>query len=129
MAWRFALGVTTLLALLFDQHALLAAERFNRSFPEWFDEGEHVDSKAGGSADLTLVKSYGHDSWTAAFRDYDLMAWLLAQRRGVSSWTPPGHRPLKWWQIAVLIGVAPLIGVAWWSERRRRRKLARASAA
>ncbi len=83
--------------------------------------------QAGGSAHLTLVKSYGHDSWTAAFRDYDLTAWLLSQRRGARSWTPPGHLPLKSWQMAVLIGLPPLIGVAWWSERRRRKKLARAS--
>jgi predicted peptidase len=103
------------------------AEDDRGSPPERAQETIDALKQAGGSAHLTLVKSYGHDSWTAAFRDYDLTAWLLSQRRGARSWTPPGHRPLKWWQMAVLIGLPPLTGVAWWSERRRRKKLARAS--
>jgi poly(3-hydroxybutyrate) depolymerase len=104
------------------------AEDDRGSPPDSVKETIDAVKQAGGSAHLTLVKSYGHDSWTAAFTDYELMAWLLSQRRGVSSWTPPGHLPLKWWQVAVLIGVAPLIGLAWWNEWRRRKKLARASA-
>ena len=42
VALRFVVGLTAALVLLFDQHALLASEGFNRSFPEWFNEGEQA---------------------------------------------------------------------------------------
>jgi predicted peptidase len=41
--------------------------------------------QAGGSAELIETDGDGlwyHDSWTRAFKDYHLLDWLLAQRRG-----------------------------------------------
>jgi len=36
---------------------------------------------AGGSASLTVYPGVGHDSWTPAYNDPDLLPWLLAQRQ------------------------------------------------
>lgn len=35
----------------------------------------------GGQAKLTMLGNVGHDSWTPAYRDPALYAWLFAQRR------------------------------------------------
>ncbi len=35
----------------------------------------------GGQAKLTMLEHVGHDSWTPAYRDPALYAWLFAQRR------------------------------------------------
>ncbi len=37
---------------------------------------------AGSRAELTVFPGVGHDSWTPAYRDPGLYAWLFAQRRG-----------------------------------------------
>jgi predicted peptidase len=37
--------------------------------------------KAGGSPRYTEVAGHGHDVWTVAYRDVEVMRWLLAQRR------------------------------------------------
>lgn len=36
---------------------------------------------AGGRATLTIYPGVGHDAWTPAYQDPDLMPWLLAQHR------------------------------------------------
>lgn len=36
---------------------------------------------AGGRATLTLYPGVGHDAWTPAYQDPDLLPWLLAQRQ------------------------------------------------
>lgn len=36
---------------------------------------------AGGRATLTIYPGVGHDAWTPAYQDPDLMPWLLAQRQ------------------------------------------------
>lgn len=36
---------------------------------------------AGGRATLTVYPGVGHDSWTPAYQDPELLPWLLAQRR------------------------------------------------
>lgn len=36
---------------------------------------------AGGKATLTIYPGVGHDSWTPAYNDPDLLPWLLAQRQ------------------------------------------------
>lgn len=36
---------------------------------------------AGGRATLTVYPGVGHDSWTPAYQDPDLLPWLLAQRQ------------------------------------------------
>lgn len=35
----------------------------------------------GSQAELTMLEGVGHDSWTPAYRDPALYAWLFAQRR------------------------------------------------
>jgi predicted esterase len=45
---------------------------------------------AGGRCCLTEVPSNRHDCWTAAFRDYGLLRWLLRQKRGVVDVPRPG---------------------------------------
>jgi predicted peptidase len=76
--------------------------------------------RAGGIGCLTEVESESHDCWTTAFNEYHLLDWLLAQRRGHSSWCDrPGHVPWsrqledaagrwQWWQIPVQIAI-PLV--------------------
>jgi predicted peptidase len=36
---------------------------------------------AGGTASLTVYPGVGHDSWTPAYNDPELMRWLLAQKQ------------------------------------------------
>ena len=36
---------------------------------------------AGGKASLTLYPGVGHDSWTSAYNDPELLPWLLAQKQ------------------------------------------------
>jgi predicted peptidase len=84
---------------------------------------------AGGTADLSLVDNskhgikgllHEHDSWTAAFKQYDLMQWFLAQERGALFAPSPGIRPWKWWNYTVLLGPFVLCWLAWKSEKRKR---------
>ena len=35
---------------------------------------------AGGTASLKIYPGVGHDSWTPAYQDPDLLPWLLSQR-------------------------------------------------
>jgi predicted peptidase len=80
--------------------------------------------RTGGIAALTETPSnltYAHDCWTTAFRDYDLVDWLLSQRRGASiNWWPPGLRRWAWWQIPAWSAVIAVIVVAWIAEKLRR---------
>lgn len=75
---------------------------------------------AGGDVFLTEIDSSKHDCWTAAFNEYGLLDWLLAQKRGRRSWIrSPGVTPITfrirrfiagwtWWQalLQVVVGVA-----------------------
>ncbi len=36
---------------------------------------------AGGKASLTIYPGVGHDSWTPAYNDPELLPWLLSQRQ------------------------------------------------
>ena len=56
---------------------------------------------AGGNAYLTVADMPGHDAWSAPLQN-GIMDWMLAQRRGRLSWTPPGHDPWEWWQVLML---------------------------
>ena len=91
---------------------------------------------AGGNVRLTEVNLREHDCWHAAFERYELLSWLLAQRRGDPSRPPPGsisvpaRLRLAWifissgWtlpQLAGQIGIPLLLIVAIWSARRQRR--------
>ena len=75
----------------------------------------------GGTILLTLPPSREHDCCTTAFQKYDVMAWMLEQRRGAVCWTPPGYPPWKWWHILLLpcaaLGSVRLV----WHFRQKRR--------
>jgi predicted peptidase len=93
--------------------------------------------RLGGRVHLTQVAALSHDCWTAAFSNYHLLDWLLAQRRGGRLAWPPGTIPLRhrirdelrafaWWQILAQMGVVcfPLL-LAWRLLRKSRLRLAR----
>jgi len=44
----------------------------------------HIEAfrACGGRADFTLYPGVGHDAWTPAYADPELLPWLLRQRRG-----------------------------------------------
>jgi hypothetical protein len=77
--------------------------------------------KAGGIVHLTEIDSDYHDCWTAAFTEYRLMDWLLAQRRGSVCWLRPGWTPIHLREICVPVATLVLIIAAVASERKRRR--------
>lgn len=85
--------------------------------------------KAGGTVHLTETKSIGdtwtHDSWTPAFRDHELLFWLLSKRRGDPAWKNPpgssGHRPWPWWQIVLESTLLAVFLLACGQEWKRRR--------
>ena len=99
---------------------------------------------AGGQACLTEVNSAEHDSWHAAFLDYDLLSWLLYQRRGEASDYPPGkilfknrlkhlgESAVSWlgplnparrrpWQYVLQLGIPLLLVIGYLSVRRQLR--------
>jgi predicted peptidase len=57
--------------------------------------------KAGGRGLLTVTRDVTHDCWTTAFRDYDLLAWFLAQEKGGNDVRPPGTVP---WSVRLASG-------------------------
>jgi pimeloyl-ACP methyl ester carboxylesterase len=80
--------------------------------------------EAGGNAHLTVFPQQGHDAWTSPYRDYDILTWMFAQRRGARiCWVPPNTSPWKWRHIlaepCMLFGI---VGVGWYLERTRRRR-------
>lgn len=97
----------------------------------------------GGKVHLTILDQGGHDSWTKAIRDYDVIGWMLMQTRYRSSWVaPPGVCPWRVYFNAALPYLADpkdvvppgLIGFIIWSawriqRFRRRRSVSRASRA
>ena len=83
--------------------------------------------RAGGNICLTLPPKSAHDCWSEAFRKYDVMGWMLAQRRGphIIDWTPPGCCAWQWRDIlTVPCCFLAIVWTAWWAERRRRNRLA-----
>jgi predicted esterase len=73
----------------------------------------------GGCEHLTEIDAVSHDCWTAAFRDYGAMEWMLNHARG--KWgTPPGLRPWSWWNYAIVVSVPAVIVMVVRSERKRR---------
>jgi hypothetical protein len=49
-----------------ESHGVLAADTLRR---------------AGGNARHTELTGHGHDVWTVAYRDVEVLRWLLVQRR------------------------------------------------
>jgi predicted peptidase len=86
--------------------------------------------QVGGNVYLSLPQSNGHDCWTETLSKYRATDWLLTQRRNAwVCWNPPGCQSRRWWHIVgVPLGFAAIVGIAWMSERRRRRKGVHATA-
>lgn len=79
-------------------------------------------NSADGDAYLTFPPTPGwkHDSWTAAIKKYDILAWMLAQRCGGPCWQPPGCESWKWQNIlAMPAGMLAIVWLAWRREKRR----------
>jgi predicted peptidase len=115
------------------------------AFNSAYEPGDAVDSvrqtvarikRAGGTAHLTEVASTGHNCWTAAFERHELLAWLLAQKRGSTGNPLPGavspQRGLqRMWQsltagwtpaqLLAQIGIPAVLLFATWSALRQRR--------
>lgn len=75
---------------------------------------------AGGDAFLTIEEASGHDCWSAAFRKYDAMGWMLSQRRGEPCSNPRGGSShAKWYLFAItgIIGIA--VSLHWYVRYRR----------
>jgi predicted peptidase len=49
----------------------------------------------GGRCAFTETKWGGHDSWSEAFANYDVLDWLMSQRRGRPDKNLPGTPPLR----------------------------------
>jgi hypothetical protein len=74
---------------------------------------------AGGHAKLTEIDTVSHDCWTAAFGEHDLLAWMLAQRRGgpvvmeIRPWSRRFSDAIGDWTVGQAIGqvvVLALVG-------------------
>lgn len=91
--------------------------------------------ECGGRCELSETDGLTHDCWTAAFRDYDVLGWLLSQRKGSPEGRAPGAVPLvsrlanltRLWpalasRLLPLAVLAVLIFVGYYEARRRRRQ-------
>lgn len=72
----------------------------------------------GGAAELTLITGNIHDCWYFAFKDYDLLAWLLDQRQGSFS-SPPGHSATPWLRHTLTCAMLLIVVLAIRGEVRR----------
>ncbi len=78
--------------------------------------------REGCPAGLTEIPSKNHDCWTAAFEDYGVLEWLLAQRRGQKNTLIPGSSFQFSWSLVTPIGVLFLICISIRAEILRRRR-------
>lgn len=95
--------------------------------PESVRQTVDAINAAGGDAELVEIETNRHDCWTAAFREHDLLQWMLLQKRG----SPP--RELRTQAIpdayrdfiagyGWIVLVAILLVIVLWVEKRRQRK-------
>jgi predicted peptidase len=88
--------------------------------PERVRNSVEVVKANGGSAYLTEVPQKQHDCWTQALTEYDVLQWLVVQRRGGWSWWPAGYR--NSWQLVLQICIPLLIVYACINEIRRQHR-------
>lgn len=104
----------------------------NRSDQPYRDHLEQLTATVrllGGNAHLTILPADGHDGWSAAFHQYNIMTWLLEQRRGGPYWRLPGQEPWQWWHIVTLPCILLVfVRLAWSVEQWRRRRNQRRAA-
>jgi predicted peptidase len=106
--------------------------------PEAVEKTVELLKSVGGEVYFTLVPKddpegldwlQGHDCWTAAIKDFAVLDWLSAQRRGQDV-VPPRDEYTRaasqgiseWLNFAVVPGLVGLCWAAWVIERRRRAK-------
>lgn len=121
-----------------------------RDVPVWafhsqFDPGTDVIlvrgtitelKQIGGKCALTETPGRLHDCWTAAFEEYDLVHWLLAQQRGNVGCPAPGTLSftarknlarrravelLAWWPQGLVLSVVGLLGIGVYRNFRKPR--------
>lgn len=88
----------------------------------------HELAARGGVCEHTEIDNITHDCWTAAFEEYDVLDWLLAQKRGDQVQRMPGSIPLVsrlkksglWWKSLIGLGTVLMVGIAVYLEIRRR---------
>ncbi len=88
--------------------------------------------QAGARAYLTEIDSAEHNCWSQAFEDYDLLGWLLAQRRGRVTIAPGSiairGRLIKaargWtiWQLVIVAAVPLALALGGWTAMRGSRR-------
>ncbi len=78
--------------------------------------------QAGGNIHLTFLPSDQHDCRKDVFGGYDIVQWMLSQRRGAYvCWTPPGCNPWRWWHIvAVPVLFLGIVRLTWFIKQKRR---------
>jgi predicted peptidase len=114
-------------------NVMLATRLVNIPIWAFHNQGEHPEGdvkmvsaiqEAGGNACLTIPAGGEHDCWTTAFRRYEIVPWMLAQRRGAwICWTPPGCRIWRWWHILpVPMVIITTVIWSWRVERKRRQR-------
>jgi predicted peptidase len=95
--------------------------------PEAIRQTIQVLKSVGGNCHLTETIGRSdimgglHNSWYAAFQDYNALDWMLAQRRSAVG-PLPGARPWPWKTLGIVTAAALLIYVGWWSEKKRRER-------
>lgn len=81
--------------------------------------------RADGRVGLTEIAGTNHDCWTAAFDDYHLLDWLLAQKHGTVVWEPPLQGSTIWRSLLFWFALVIALTAVALSERNRRAKLKR----
>ncbi|TWT41346.1 carboxylesterase family protein [Botrimarina hoheduenensis] len=77
--------------------------------------------EAGGDTHLTIIEANYHNCWAVAFRDYNVLEWLLSQKRGDFFAPSPGKPPASFLR-RVLIWSAGLLLLAVLLRKGRRLK-------
>jgi predicted peptidase len=92
--------------------------------PEYARQAISQLRQSGGCGRLTEIPGDLHNCWTAAFRDYDLLNWMLAQRRSCGCTFSWSQRVSDWlhdyWAQIVVFAVVGICALAWRHEARRR---------
>jgi predicted peptidase len=79
---------------------------------------------AGGNAHLTEIKAASHDAWTPALSQYNVIAWMITQKKNSLLSPPPGIvlNPRSWTQTFFYFGLpicclVPLLVIRFWKRK------------
>jgi predicted peptidase len=64
-------------------------------------------NQSGGIAHLTEINVNSHDAWTPALSQYEVVAWMITQKKNSIFSPPPGIvlKPLSWRQVFIYYGL------------------------